>query len=77
MVTLYKEFEILRITFYYTDIYEEKKIFFELHKQLSEEEEKQLIGKYYEDSEALLETKNNTDYRAEIIKYSKEFEDYG
>lgn len=77
MVTLYKEFEILRITFYYTDIYEEKKIFFELHKQLSEEEEKELIGKYYEDSEALLETKNNTDYRAEIIKYSKEFEDYG
>ena len=59
MVTLYKEFEILRITFYYTDIYEEKKIFFELPKQLSEEEEKELIGKYYEDSDALLETKNN------------------
>ena len=67
----------LKITFYYTNIYEEKKISFELHEQLSDEEEKKLIGLYYAESEEINETKNNIDYRAEIVKYNKNFEDYG
>ena len=39
--------------------------------------EKELIGEFYKDSEKILETKNNTDYRAEIVKYDKQFIDYG
>ena len=76
-VTLCNTGENLKITFYYTIIYEKKKISFELHEQLSDEEEKELIGKFETESEAIDETKNNIDYRAEIVKYNKDFEDYG
>jgi len=76
-IVLWREYENLKITIYYMIIYEVKKISFELHPQLTHEQEKELIGKYYEDSEKILETKNNNDYRAEIVKYDKQFVDYG
>ena len=75
-VVLSKIYENLQITFHYTNIFEDKIISFELHPQLSDEEEKELIGKYYEDSEMVYET-TTVDYRAEIVKYNKNFEDYG
>ena len=67
----------LKITFYYTIIYEKKKISFELHEQLSDKEEIELIVKFELESEEIDETKNNIDYRAEIVNYNKDFEDYG
>ena len=76
-VTLIKDYDNLKLTLHYTNIFTEKKISFDLHPQLTNEEEKKLIGKYYEESEALLETKGNPDYRAEILEYNKNFEDYG
>jgi len=76
-IVLWREYETLKITIYYMIIYEVKKISFELHPQLTHEQEKELIGKYYEDSEKIMETKNNNDYRAEIVKYDKQFIDYG
>ena len=76
-VVLWREYENLKITFYYMMIYEIKKISFEMHPQLTVEQEKELIGKYYEDSEKIMETTNNNDYRAEIIKYEKQFIDFG
>lgn len=75
-VVLSKIYENLQITFHYTNIFEDKIISFELHPQLSDEEEKELIGKYYEDSEMIFET-TTVDYRAEIVRYNKNFEDYG
>jgi len=74
---LWRDHETLKITLYYTIIYEIKKISFELHQELTPEMEKELIGEFYKDSEKILETKNNTDYRAEIVKYDKKFIDYG
>ena len=74
---LWRDHETLKITLYYTIIYEIKKISFELHQELTPEMEKELIGEFYKDSEKILETKNNTDYRAEIVKYDKQFIDYG
>lgn len=76
-IVLWREYENLKITIYYMIIYEVKKISFELHPQLTHEQEKELIGKFYEDSEKILETKNNNDYRAEIVKFDKQFIDYG
>ena len=75
-VTLCNIGEGLKLTFYYTNIYEEKEISFELHEQLTDEEEKKLIGIFYAESEAIYET-NDIDYRAEIVNYNKYFEDYG
>ena len=76
-VTLTKDYDNLKLTLHYTIIFKENKLSFDLHLQQSNEEEKELIGKYYEDSDALLETKDNVDYRAEIVEYNKNFEDYG
>jgi hypothetical protein len=75
-VVLSKIYDNLQLTFHYTNIFEDKTLSFELHSQLSDEEEKELIGKYYEDSEMVYET-TTVDYRAEIVKYNKNFEDYG
>ena len=66
----------LKLTFYYTNIYDEKEMSFELHEQSTDEEEKELIGKFYAESEVIDET-NDIDYRAEIANYNKDFEDYG
>jgi len=76
-IIIYKPYyDTLMIAFYYTVIYEKKKLIFELHNELSEEEEKDLIGMYYKDSEKIDE-ENNRDYKAEIISFHREFEDYG
>ncbi len=75
-VTLCNIGESLKLTFYYTNIYDEKEISFELHEQLSDEEEKELIAKLYEESEVIDET-NDIDYNAEIVHYNEDFEDYG
>ena len=72
-----------KLTFYYTNIYDEQKISFELKKKLSEEEEKEkenekekeLLEK--KDSEEIEEDKNKIEYKAEIIEYTKKFEDFG
>ena len=66
----------LKLTFYYTNIYDEKEMSFELHEQSTDEEEKELIGKFYAESEVIDET-NDIDYRAEIVNYNKDYEDYG
>jgi hypothetical protein len=76
-ITIYKPYyDTLMIAFHYTVIYEKKKLVFELHNEMSEEEEKMLIGMYYQDSEKIYE-ENNSDYKAEIIKFNRAFEDYG
>jgi len=75
-VTLCNIGESLKLTFYYTNIYEEKEMSFELHEQLTDEEEKELIGKFYAESEVIDGT-NDIDYRAEVVNYNKDFEDYG
>ena len=75
-VTLCNIGESLKLTFYYTNIYEEKEMSFELHQQLTDEEEKELIGKFFAESEVIDGT-NDIDYRAEIVNYKKDFEDYG
>ena len=73
-ITLCKLYDCLLLTIYYTVIFEEKKIYFELHKQLPDEENKNLIGinnnqpKYNFDI---------NDYKAEIIESNSQFEDYG
>ena len=75
-VTLCNIGESLKLTFYYTNIYEEKEMSFELHQQLTDEEEKELIGKFFAESEVIDGT-NDIDYRAEVVNYNKDFEDYG
>ena len=79
----------LKLTFYYTNIYDEKKISFELNKQLSEEEqekekekENERINKNEEldkkESEIIEEKdKNKLEFKAEIIEYNKKFKDFG
>lgn len=87
-VILTQSNDSLKLTFYYTNIYDEKKISFELKKELSEEEkeqakeserqerEKQIL--MTKDSEQIEEEdKNKVDYKAEIIEYDKKFEDFG
>ena len=76
-ITLSKVNDSLKITLFYTFILEERKISFQLNKKMSDEKEKLLVGKNVENSEAINDTKKNIDYRAEIIEYSKKFEDYG
>ena len=79
----------LKLTFYYTNIYDEKKISFELKKELSEEEKAEEEEKERQKRESLIlqpkdseqiaeeEEKNKVDYNAEVIEYSKTFEDFG
>ena len=77
-LVLYKLDEFaLMMTIHYTIIFKEEKISFELHKQSEdEEEEKRLIGMFFSESQPIDE-QNNLDYKAELVDYSKKFEDYG
>ena len=67
----------LMMTLYYINIFKEEKISFELHKQLEDkEEEKKLIGQFFAESKPIDEL-YNLDYKAELIGYNTNFEDYG
>ena len=71
-VILSKINDSLKLTFYYTIIYDERKISFDLYKQLSEEEK--------QSESTSKETEIISDgpkYKAEIIEYNKKFEEYG
>ena len=87
-VVLSKLNDDLKLTFHYTNIYDEKKISFELKKELSEEEKEKEKEKERQEREQQIlmtkdsgqieeEEKNKVDYKAEIIEYSKKFEDFG
>ena len=75
----------LKITFHYINIYDEKTISFELQKQLPEEEkeeqdkqkEKENEQLEKKESEEIEDDKNKIEYKAEIIEYTKKFEDFG
>ena len=77
-IVLYKiDSFALKLIIYYTIIFKEESISFELHKKSEdEEEEKRLISQFYSESEPIIQ-ENNTEYRAEKIDYTKEFEDEG
>ena len=67
----------LKVIIYYTIIFKEGSISFELHKKSEdEEEEKELISRFYSESEPIIQ-ENTRDYRAEQIDYSTIFEDEG
>ena len=67
----------LKMILYYTILFDEESISFELHKKSEdEEEEKELISKFYSESEPIIQ-ENTRDYRAEKIEYSTNFEDEG
>jgi hypothetical protein len=81
-VILSKENDFLKLTFYYTVIYDEKKISFELRKKSNEEEEQKENEKAEEEkkdkeSEAVEEKKDLIDFKAEVVEYNKKFEEYG
>ena len=87
-VVLSKLNDDLKLTFHYTNIYDEKKISFELKKELSEEEKEKEKEKERQEREQQIlmakdsgqieeEEKNKVDYKAEVIEYSKKFEDFG
>ena len=81
-VILSKENDFLKLTFYYTVIYDEKKISFELRKKSNEEEEQKENEKAEEEkkdkeSEAVEEKKDLVDFKAEVVEYNKKFEEYG
>ena len=77
-IVLYKiDSFALKLIIYYTIIFKEESISFELHKKSEdEEEEKRLISQFYSESEPIIQ-ENNTEYRAEKIDYTTEFEDEG
>ena len=67
----------LMMTIYYTVIFKEEKISFELYKKSEDEEEqKRLIGQFYSESEPV-KGENDLRFRVELLGYSKKFEDYG
>ena len=67
----------IKVIIYYTIIFKEGSISFELHKKSEdEEEEKELISKFYSESEPIIQ-ENTRDYRAEKIDYSTKFDDEG
>ena len=67
----------LKMILYYTILFDEESISFELHKKSEdEEEEKELISKFYSESDPIIQ-ENTRDYRAEKIDYSTNFEDEG
>ena len=67
----------LKMILYYTILFDEESISFELHKKSEdEEEEKELISKFYSESEPIIQ-ENTRDYRAEKIDYSTNFVDEG
>ena len=73
---LWREYDNLKITLYYTIIFEDKSISFELHPDVSKDQEKQIIEEFYKESPKIEEEKNN-DYKAEIISFENQFIDYG
>jgi hypothetical protein len=77
-IVLYKiDLYALKLIMYYTIIFKEGTISFELHKKSEdEEEEKRLISQFYSESEPIIQ-ENDPEYRAELIDYSREFEDAG
>ena len=76
-LTLFKFYDSFMMTIFYTIIFKEEKISFELHQQSKDEEyEKKLIGKFYSESEPIEELQN-IDYRAELVEYNTNFEDCG
>ena len=73
---LWREYDNLKITLYYTIIFEEKNISFELHPDITKDIEKQIIEEFYKESPKIEEEKNN-DFKAEIISFENQFIDYG
>ena len=73
---LWREYDNLKITLYYTMIFEDKNISFELHPDISKDQEKQIIEEFYKESPKIEEEKNN-DFKAEIISFENQFIDYG
>lgn len=67
-----KSDSLLKMTFYYAMIYDEKTISFELPKQKSEEEAKKEEKNKNKEKE-----EPEVDFKAEIIEYNKKFEDFG
>lgn len=76
-ITLYSDGFCLTLTLFYTIIFTDKELAFELHKQMEDpDEEKRLIGQFFSESEPIDE-KKSWDFRADLLEYSKKFEDYG
>ena len=76
-LTLFKFYDSFMMTIFYTIIFKEEKISFELHQQSKDEEyEKKLIGKFYSESEPI-DGRPDIDYRAELVEYNTNFEDCG
>ena len=76
-LTLFKFYDSFIMTIFYTIIFKEEKISFELHQQSKDEEyEKKLIGKFYSESEPI-DGRPDIDYRAELLEYNTNFEDCG
>ena len=70
---LYQEKDYIKLILFYSFLFDELKISFCL---FEENLDKQSIEDYFKNSDTLL-GEQSYDYKAEIIKYSKEFEDYG
>ena len=73
---LWREYDNLKITLYYTIIFDDKNISFELHPDISKDQEKQIIEEFYKESPKIEEEKNN-DFKAEIVSFENQFIDYG
>ena len=71
--TLYQERDYIKLTLFYSFLFEELSISFNLFEQNLD---KKAIEDYFKNSDTLL-GEQSYDYKAEIVKYSKEFEDYG
>jgi len=67
-VTVSQLNESLKLTLFYTIVYDKEKISFELNPKPSEENKTELIQKE--------EEKESEDYKVELIEYSKDMEDY-
>jgi len=67
-VTVSQLNESLKLTLFYTIVYDKEKISFELNPKPSEENKTELIQKE--------EEKESEDYKVELIDYSKDMEDY-
>ena len=74
---VYKFYDSFMLSIFYTIIFKEEIISFELHEQSQDEEiEREMIGKFFSESEPIDEF-NDIDYKAELLDYSTNFEDYG
>ena len=66
----------LMLKIYYTIIFKEENISFELHKKSEDEEEnKRLIGEFYSGSDSVV-GKTDLRFKADLIGYKKKFEEY-